>query len=154
MLFFDLDIRKVAIVFLLIILGFFIFFLPDRGIVSKPKVVVIGIDGATWNAIIPLINQDKLPNFKKMMNEGSYGNLTSNPPISPPSWTSLSTGMTPENHGIETFYVFKQGELEPIPVNSMMVKTKTVWELLSENGFKVGVNNWLVTWPPKNINGL
>ena len=48
------------------------------------KMLIIGLDGATFTVINLLLKEGKLKGFKKLMQEGSYGKLLSTPiPISP-----------------------------------------------------------------------
>jgi len=41
--------------------------------ISKPVVIVIGLDGASWNILSPLIEQGKLPFFKEILMKSAYG---------------------------------------------------------------------------------
>lgn len=64
------------------------------------KVIVIGIDGSTFDIIFPLISMGKLPNLKRIINNGTYSILNSIiPPISPCAWSSFITGKNPGKHG-------------------------------------------------------
>ena len=66
---------------------------------SKPRVLVIGLDGATFGIIKPMIKKGKLPNFARLMREGAFGPLKSTmPPITPCAWTSFATGKDPSKH--------------------------------------------------------
>ncbi|HHT9150781.1 MAG TPA: alkaline phosphatase family protein, partial [Candidatus Wujingus californicus] len=61
-----------------------------------PKVVVIGIDSATFDVVEPLVEQGKLPVLSEFMKCGAWGRLQSTiPPVTPPAWTSLVTGKNP-----------------------------------------------------------
>ena len=65
------------------------------------KVLLIGLDGAEWDRIDPLIAQGELPNLARLKRDGVHGPLESFEPIlSPIIWTSIATGKTPEKHGI------------------------------------------------------
>lgn len=65
------------------------------------KTIVIGIDGACWEYIDPLLKECRLPNIRKLMDHGSYGILQSVlPPISPVAWSSILTGTNPGKHGV------------------------------------------------------
>jgi len=121
---------------------------------AKTKVILICLDGATWNVIIPLIDEGELPNFAKLMKKGAYGDFICDPPLSPQSWTSIATGMNEEKHGIHDFYITLPEKTEIIPMNRLMIKTKTLWEILNENNKKVGLLNWLITWPPQKLEGF
>ncbi len=71
---------------------------------NNKKVLVIGLDGATWDLIKPWVNEGKLPAFRKLMSEGAYGTLkTTIPPITIPAIPSFMTGKNPGKHGITCF---------------------------------------------------
>ena len=60
---------------------------------KDPKVVIIGLDAATWTLIRPWMAEGGMPNLAKLMKEGVSGTLRSIlPPITPPAWTSFMTG--------------------------------------------------------------
>ena len=44
---------------------------PDQ----RSTIFVIGLDGASWNLMNPLLAEDKLPNIKRLMARGAYGPL-------------------------------------------------------------------------------
>lgn len=60
---------------------------------AKQKVLHIGWDAADWRVINPLIDEGKMPNLEKFINEGVIGNIaTLYPVLSPMLWTSIATG--------------------------------------------------------------
>lgn len=123
------------------------------------KVVVIGLDGATFDLIEPWIDEGRLPNIGNLMKEGVSGNLKSViPPISAPAWVSFMTGKNPGKHGIFRFVRYSdnsyQGEKELSVISALSFKDKTLWELLSLYGKRVGIINVPVTYPPKKVNGF
>ena len=68
------------------------------------RVLVVGLDGATWDVIFPLLQEGKLPNLKYLIDGGMWGYLNStNPPMTLPSWSSMLTGCNPGKHGIFDF---------------------------------------------------
>ena len=70
----------------------------------RPQVLIIGLDGATFDLIKPWVATGQLPTFKHLMDTGTRGNLESTiPPITPPAWTSFMTGMNPGKHGVFNF---------------------------------------------------
>ncbi|MFC2174360.1 alkaline phosphatase family protein [archaeon] len=91
------------------------------------KLLVIGVDGATWKVIKP--NLDSLPNLKKMIEEGASGTIVlpeGEAVISPAIWTTMFSGVPGSQHGHEKYV--KNGELqkrEDIPV-------KFCWDLLPD----------------------
>ncbi len=117
------------------------------------KVLVIGLDGATWDLIKPWVNEGKLPTFKKIMNEGVYGDLKSTIPcISAPAWTSAFTGVNPGKHNLFDF-VTNEGYEKKV-VTSRSRRRKAIWNTLSIQDKKVIVINVPLTYPPEKVNGI
>jgi predicted AlkP superfamily phosphohydrolase/phosphomutase len=120
-----------------------------------PKVVVIGIDSATFDVVEPLVEQGKLPVLSEFMKRGAWGRLQSTiPPVTPPAWTSLVTGKNPGKHGIFDFYGYTTNGYERPIINSQAIKAKTLWNILSEGGKSVGIINVPLTYPPEKVNGF
>lgn len=119
------------------------------------KVFVIGLDGATLDLIEPWAREGKLPTFKRLMEEGSWGTLwCPTPPISPQSWASFATGKNPGKHGFIDFIEMTPQSYTTRFVNSRMRAGKSLWRLLSEQGRSVGVLNVPITYPPEAVNGF
>src|SRR5512134_3209243 len=58
----------------------------------RPRLVVIGIDGASWDYIDPLIEAGRLPNLARIRREGASGRLRSvDCYFTPPAWTTMLT---------------------------------------------------------------
>jgi hypothetical protein len=117
---------------------------------ATPRVAIIGVDGCDWDKLGPLVASGKLPTFKRLMDEGVYGDLTSVPPlVSPRIWTSIATGKLAEKHGIYDF-VNAQG----VPVNATMRTALPIWDIVCNEGGTVGVVGWYVTWPAEDVRGF
>ncbi|MFC1598230.1 alkaline phosphatase family protein [Patescibacteria group bacterium] len=115
------------------------------------KLIFIGIDGATWDLIKPWAEAGDLPAFKKILDEGTTGICKStNPPLTSPGWPAFFTGKNPGKHGV---YDFVEPHGDRIS-NGRMVRTKTLWEILSDNGKKSIVINVPLTFPPRKIDGV
>lgn len=122
---------------------------------NKTKVMVIGIDGASFNVLLPMIEKGRLPNFASIIESGVSGKLRSIiPPISGPAWTTFATGVYPGMHGIYDFFRNLQENYACTPINSSFIPMKTLWEVLSDQGRKVGVMNMLFSYPPQKVNGF
>ena len=117
--------------------------------------MVIGLDGATLDALGPWMEEGKLPNIKRMADEGVVTNLTSVVPyVSPVAWASFMTGNRPGRHGVFGFQQVRPGQYDPyIPMGSD-VRGKTLWRILSDEGKKPIVINVLMTYPIEDINGI
>lgn len=115
------------------------------------KVVVIGIDGGTFD----LIDKFDLPFLAKLRDEGTWGNLKSLiPPVTAPAWVSFLTGKNPGKHGVFEFMGREEDSYRFTPVNSASVKTRSLVDILSLAGKRSIMINVPVTYPPRQINGL
>lgn len=122
---------------------------------SKGKVFVIGMDGATFDIIDPMIAEGRLPNLARLMKEGSYGVLESSiPPLSPTAWSSFMTGTNPAKHGILDFFGRQKNSYMADFYNASTRETKAIWSIASEYNRKVGVINVPSTYPPDKVNGF
>ena len=55
------------------------------------KAVLIGLDGATFSILDPLMAQGVMPFLRSFVDSGVRANLRSVvPPLTPPAWTSVS----------------------------------------------------------------
>ncbi len=119
------------------------------------RIFILGLDSATFDIILPMVREGKLPNLSPLITEGSSGPLQSTmPPVTPPAWVSFMTGKNPGKHGVFDFYASPSyGYVRPI-LNARYIKAKTLWKILSEHGVRVGVINLPITHPPELVNGF
>jgi predicted AlkP superfamily phosphohydrolase/phosphomutase len=112
-------------------------------------IVIIGISGATWTVIDPMISDGALPSLRRLMREGSWGILESakreNDRHYRPqtAWPSLLTGKLPEKHGItEYFHTYRN------------MKSPGIWDFFNAKGLSAGLYSTPGLWPPPRINGF
>ncbi|MFH1679310.1 MAG: alkaline phosphatase family protein [Candidatus Eisenbacteria bacterium] len=118
------------------------------------RVLVIGIDGVTFDTLDPWMDEGILPYLASLRAEGIHAPLRSVfPPITAPAWASFMTGMNPGKTGIFEFLYSKGGLDDPVPVNSTLRDGVPVWEILSRNGKKVIVLGVPLTYPPDPVEG-
>ncbi len=73
----------------------------------RPQLLLVGVEAATFDAILPFAEQGRLPFLSRMLDEGFYARLTAlKPPLRLPLWTTLATGKYPYQHGIVSERVF------------------------------------------------
>jgi len=119
------------------------------------KVLVIGVDGAEWAMMNPLLEEGKLPTFSRLIQEGASGRLLSLEPIlSPIIWTSIATGKSPDKHGITWFMVKDPEHSRRFPVQSTMRQCKAIWNILSDQGLTAGIVGWWASYPAERVNGF
>ncbi len=118
------------------------------------RLLVIGLDGADWRVIDPLVAQGKLPHLARLIAGGTRARLRSIEPIlSPVVWTTIATGFLPEEHGILDFLVTDTRTGERVPVTSRQRKVRAIWNLLGDAGVAVGIIAWWATWPAEEVDG-
>ena len=117
------------------------------------KLLIIGIDGATFDLVRPWAEQGHLPNLAHLMEEGVSADLASTlPPVTSPAWPTFMTGCNPGKHGVFDFIQPTGADFSL--VNSTTIRQPTIWQRLSAAGLKVGVLNVPVTYPPHEVNGF
>jgi hypothetical protein len=68
---------------------------------TRTRLLIVGIDSATLDAILPLAGQGRLPFLSTMLQQGAYGRLESlYPTWREALWITLATGKYPYKHGI------------------------------------------------------
>lgn len=119
------------------------------------KLLVIGLDGASFNVLDPLIEKSYLPNIAKLIAGGARADLeTTFPPITAVAWSSFMTGKNPGKHGIFEFVRRDHHSKRELAVNASFRQGRAIWDLLSDAGKRVVVHNFPCTYPPHEINGL
>jgi predicted AlkP superfamily phosphohydrolase/phosphomutase len=120
------------------------------------RVIVIGLDGASWNIIEPMVQEGKLPTIGKLMQDSCYGNLESCVPAKTfPAWKCYSTGKNPGKLGVYDFANLVAGVQYKVTFNnSTSFKSEELWDILGRNGIDCGVLDMPTTYPPRAINGF
>ncbi len=123
---------------------------------NSPRTLIIGLDGATFDLIGPWVQAGHLPNFARLMAQGTHGPLRVWPNLnSATSWSSIVTGYNPGLHGIFSF-----GDAPPQrgtkwrPMTAADRRKDPFWRLLSAAGKQVGVINVPISYPADPINGF
>jgi hypothetical protein len=105
-----------------------------------PKMLLIGLDGADWRVMRPMIERGELPTLARLAEEGVRGDLRSFEPLaSPLVWTSIATGKVPDKHGIRDFFSTQTA-----------LRAKRIWDIVHEERptARIGLYKYLFTWPP------
>lgn len=119
------------------------------------KVLIVGLDGASWEILSLLIDNGSMPYLKGLVDNGASGILRSAiPPVTACAWTTFQTGVNPGKHGIIDFRSFDPTTKQLRLVNASDIKMKTIWELAGEHKKKVIAINVPLTYPPKKVNGI
>ena len=132
------------------------------------RILVIGLDGATWSALDPLVAAGHMPALASLVARGFRAPLESTvPPVTAPAWSSFITGQNPGRHGVYQFY-----EIDPwsdralgrgaetflaepgVVVNGRALGGPKLWEVASAAGKRCATINLPMTYPPSEIAGL
>lgn len=124
-------------------------------ITPAKRVLVIGIDGATWTFLEPLIELGRMPTLARLIAEGTSGDLESSlPPVTATAWSNFITGKTPARHRMADFLIRKGCTYREIPANALDRRGRPFWETVCESGGNVGILNVPTTYPPGDVNGV
>jgi hypothetical protein len=108
------------------------------------RVAIIGLDGADWSVIDPLLAANELPNLAALLSRGRGAVLRSIEPIqSPVVWTSIFSGRPPHEHGIANWK----------SAHTANRRTGVLWEMAGAAGLASLVVNVPGTWPPTAVEG-
>jgi hypothetical protein len=81
---------------------------PGMALASGSKVRLVVFDGADWNFVRPIIAAGHMPHAASLMARGASGALGVDlPSISPFMWTSISTGLADDDHGLCDFFTYQ-----------------------------------------------
>ncbi len=117
------------------------------------RTLLLGLDGATFTILRPLMDQGRMPFLKKFIEDGVQATLMSTPcPVTPPAWTSMTTGVNPGQHGIFDFIAADDtGDSIKFHMETARgVQAETLWSIVNRHGMKAGVMNFPVSYlaPP------
>jgi predicted AlkP superfamily phosphohydrolase/phosphomutase len=119
------------------------------------KVLVIGLDGVTFDLLGPWIEAGELPNLRRLMQQGTWGKLrTTLPPISASSWSSFVTGVNPGKHGLVDFVFPSANSYKVSMINATSRRTRALWNWLNDAGLKVGLLGIPTTYPTEPVDGF
>jgi hypothetical protein len=104
---------------------------------DKPKVVILGFDGADERLVTQWMDEGKLPNLAQLRSDGSYTSLQpTNPPQTPVSWSSFATGTNPGKTRIFDFLM--RNPADYLPDFAMNSETRRPFLFGPRNGLVVG----------------
>lgn len=119
------------------------------------KVFVLGLDGATWDILNPLIAQGRLPNLERLRNRGASGDLGSIfPPLSPVAWTSVMTGKNSGKHAIFEFLEYDHNPLGGRVNSARTIRADLVWEVAGRYGKTSVAGAVPMSYPPRKAPGF
>ncbi len=120
-----------------------------------PRILLVGIDGADWRTIRPMLAEGDLPHLTHLIQEGAHGPLWGVPPLTPPvGWTTIATGKAPDQHGVLGFTIPDPRTGQPIVIASGLRRSKAFWNILADHELSVGLIGWWATSPAEAVPGV
>jgi len=140
------------------------------------RVIVIAIDAGSLDLITSATAEGRLPNFGRILDAGAVRHLATLHPTSPEAvWAAVATGKLPQKNGVRSAGIYQiaggDGSLQLLPDycfahglerfgllveqahTSATFRTRTLWSILSTDGFSVGVVGWPLTQPAPVVRG-
>ena len=120
--------------------------LRSKGLTDK--LLLLGVDGMDPRFTRRLVNEGKMPNFKKLMDMGSCREdlmmLGANPTITPPMWATLATGCYPMTHGIMDYNISAEDDKDITlgAFSSRFLKAEPLFNVTVKAGKKTLVMHW------------
>lgn len=117
------------------------------------KTLVIGLDCAVPEL---LFGDERLTNFRRLMENGCYGNLeTIIPPITVPAWMCMATSQDPGSLGVYGFRNRKDHSYDGLSiVNSKSIQDLTIWDQVAREGKRANIIGVPPSFPPRKVNGV
>jgi predicted AlkP superfamily phosphohydrolase/phosphomutase len=116
-------------------------------------VIVLGLDGATWDVIDEPLEKGDLPELASLVGDGQSGTLESTyPPITAPAWLSMATGQNPGKTGV--FYFLNRDSPDSFEFESLgsdSFRGQSFWDVLAARNRSVGVLNFPMLYPPYEL---
>ncbi|MGQ9816026.1 MAG: alkaline phosphatase family protein, partial [Candidatus Roseilinea sp.] len=120
---------------------------------AQTKVLIVGLDGASPKIINQLAEQGDLPYLRALFSRAPLRPLESVPPYATPAaWSTIYTGLPPASHGILDFVDWSDSSM-PL-ADSASLRAKPIWQHLSEQGKRVAMIAFPLTYPPPVVNGV
>ena len=117
------------------------------------KIIIIGLDGATFDIINPLIKRGELSNLARLIKDGVSGELISTiHPTTPQAWTTFMTGKGAGSHGIYDFIErVTEGHLDNLAGVAFDAGLTHVGRAGEVRSLELGLLNWYQTYGLKRF---
>lgn len=142
------------------------------------KLIFLGLDGLDPALVERYMKEGKLPNLRRLSEQGGFRRLrTTFPALSPVAWSTFATGVNPARHSMFDFLnrnlksylpelsstrvrdpqrMLRIGKYRiPLskPIVEMRRKSRTFWQILGEHHITSTVLRVPITFPPEKFNG-
>ena len=114
------------------------------------KILVVGLDCAAPEL---LFGDERLANFRRLMENGCYGKLESViPPITVPAWMCMATSQDPGSLGVYGFRNRRDYSYDRLAfVNSRSIQEIAVWDQVAREGKRANIIGVPPSYPPREV---
>jgi predicted AlkP superfamily phosphohydrolase/phosphomutase len=156
---------------------------PDGGSLSRsssaagPRVIMLLLDGASLEYVLPRVAEGRLPAFARLIEKGALMDLATIRPTQPdPVWAAVATGMYPSKNGVRSAASYyarddrRAVDLLPDHCFSHVLvhlgfvseelnvstawRARPLWSIVAAAGLPVGVVRWPLTYPAGPVGGF
>lgn len=128
--------------------------MTDRSRERKARVVVLGLDGATWDLLSPMMALGWMPALAGLVAGGTSAILRSTlPPLTAPAWSTFMTGLNPGRHSVFSFQRPLNRELRRTFVDADDIRAPLLWQHLTRHELTTGALNVPMTYPLRPVRG-
>ena len=122
---------------------------------NADRVLILGLDGATWNVLNPMRRRGVMPNLDALLSKSAHGALRSTePPMTAAAWATMQTGCDPADHGIFDHRYFDPTAGLMRVNHSGRFRVPTLWQLLDRAGRTSISLNLPGTYPAPKVRGI
>jgi len=149
---------------------------PTAEDTGEGRVILLLFEGASLDVIAPAAADGRLPHFGRLVESAAFMHVATIRPTQPGTvWTAAATGKLPVKNGIRsagTYWPVGGGDaIDMLPDScfahalvqfrflrqqlhtSLDLTARPLWNILSQQGVPVGVVNWSVTQPARQVQG-
>jgi predicted AlkP superfamily phosphohydrolase/phosphomutase len=123
---------------------------------SVSRLLVIGLDGATFDLLVPWAESGRMPNLAQLMASSARAVVNSTRPyITPVAWTTFQTGCDPHEHGILDYRYLDHRRRRLLLNHTGRIARPTLFDAVSVAGGEVVSLNLPMTFPaPQSVRGM
>ncbi|WP_460125955.1 alkaline phosphatase family protein [Stetteria hydrogenophila] len=111
------------------------------------SLAVLGLDGMPWGYLERLVEAGVMPYVGQLLSSSFTADLECLPPATPPSWSSIMTGVGPGVHGVFGFFKYERPGLVQRLYTALDLRHPRLHEMLSMLGLRSIVFNPIPDYP-------
>jgi predicted AlkP superfamily phosphohydrolase/phosphomutase len=150
---------------------------PAAGASPVPRVMMLLLDGASLDYVLPRVAEGRLPAFGRLLEKAAVMDLATIRPTQPdPVWAAVATGMYPSKNGVRSAAAYYArddsravdllpdhcfshalvhlGFIRHHPNAATTWRARPLWSIASQAGVSVGIARWPLTYPAEHVNGF